>query len=42
MLRGNLRLVLPNPHRKDISVSLLMRVLRQAGVSIDEWMNEAG
>ena len=37
MLRGDRRLILPNPHRGDISRDLLVRLLRQAGVSRDEW-----
>jgi len=38
MLRGNCRLILPNPHRGDISVDLLRRILRRAGVSREEWL----
>jgi len=38
MLRGNCRLILPNPHRGDISVDLLHRILRRAGVSREEWL----
>ena len=30
-------LVLPNPHRRDISSELLARILRQAGVSREDW-----
>jgi predicted RNA binding protein YcfA (HicA-like mRNA interferase family) len=37
MLRKNRRLILPNPHRSEISVDLLRRILRQAGVTIQEW-----
>lgn len=37
MLRGQRRLILPNPHRNMISVDLLIRLLDQAGVSRDEW-----
>lgn len=37
MLRGDLRLILPNPHRSDIGVALLSRLLRQAEVSRQEW-----
>ena len=39
MLRGNRRLILPNPHRSVIGVNLLIRLLRQAGVSRDEWFS---
>lgn len=37
MLRGECRLTLPNPHRGDIGVDLLARLLRQAGVTREEW-----
>lgn len=37
LLRGNRRLIIPNPHRGDISVDLLTRLLKQAGVSREEW-----
>ncbi len=31
------RVRIPNPHRGDISRSLLAEILRQAGVTRDEW-----
>ena len=37
MLRADRRLILPNPHRGDISVDLLSRVLEEAGVTREEW-----
>ena len=37
MLRGERRLILPNPHRGDIGVDLLVRLLRQSGVTREEW-----
>lgn len=37
MLHQTRRLILPNPHRGDISPDLLSRLLRQAGVSREEW-----
>ncbi len=37
MLRGTRRLILPNPHREDIGVDLLARLLRQADVTREEW-----
>lgn len=37
LLRGNRRLIIPNPHRGDVSVDLLIRLLKQANVSRDEW-----
>lgn len=39
MLRGDRTLVLPNPHQPDVGVGLLSRVLRQAGISRDEWLS---
>ncbi len=37
MVRENVVVTLPNPHRGDISPDLLERILRQAGVSRAEW-----
>jgi predicted RNA binding protein YcfA (HicA-like mRNA interferase family) len=37
MSRGNLTLRIPNPHQADIGRELLIRILRQAGISRDEW-----
>jgi len=37
MIMVSRRLVLPNPHRSDLSVALLVRLLRQAGISPEEW-----
>ena len=37
MIRGDLRLRIPNPHQRDIGKELLSRILRQAGVSRDIW-----
>lgn len=38
MVRGQLKLVVPNPHHGEaISRDLLTRVLRQAGIDKDEW-----
>ncbi len=39
MRRGSLKVHIPNPHQESIGVSLLSRVLRQAGISDDEWNN---
>jgi len=38
MVRGSLRLVIPNPHRQDVGVDLLVRILRQAGITREEWL----
>jgi predicted RNA binding protein YcfA (HicA-like mRNA interferase family) len=37
MYKGDVTVVLPNPHQSDIGHELLARVLRQAGVSREEW-----
>jgi predicted RNA binding protein YcfA (HicA-like mRNA interferase family) len=38
MVRGSVRLVLPNPHRGEVGVDLLKRILRQAGMEEEEWL----
>jgi predicted RNA binding protein YcfA (HicA-like mRNA interferase family) len=40
MRRENRTLIIPNPHRGEISVGLLARILKQAGVSREEWLGE--
>jgi len=37
MVKGNLRLTIPNPHQGEISKDLLSRILKQAGISREEW-----
>jgi len=37
MLKGVIRLRLPNPHRGDIGRELLSRILKQAGIDEDSW-----
>ena len=37
MIRGTLRLRIPNPHEGDISRDFLGRLLRQAGISREQW-----
>ena len=37
MVKGNLRLTLPNPHQGEISKDLLTRILKQAGISRSKW-----
>jgi len=38
MVKGALKLRIPNPHAaKDIHISLLREILRQAGISVEEW-----
>jgi len=37
MVRGTMRLRIPNPHQGDISRGLLDRILKQASISKEEW-----
>ncbi len=37
MIKGDLVIRLPNPHRGDIGRELLTRILRQAGITRDKW-----
>ena len=37
MRRGNVSVTIQNPHKSDIGPSLLAKVLRQAGITRDEW-----
>jgi predicted RNA binding protein YcfA (HicA-like mRNA interferase family) len=38
-VKESLKLRIPNPHREDISRHLLAEILRQAGISFEEWNN---
>ena len=40
MIKGDLVLTIPNPHRKEISVDLLTRILKQAGITREEWLKK--
>ena len=37
MVRGNVTIRIPNPHRGDVGRELLARILRQAGITREEW-----
>jgi predicted RNA binding protein YcfA (HicA-like mRNA interferase family) len=37
VLRNGNRLILPNPYRSDISVGLLVKLLKEAEISREEW-----
>jgi len=39
MRRGNITVIIPNPHEGNISVGFLRRLLRQAGISREEWFS---
>ena len=40
MRRGDVTVIITNPHEGDISVGLLSRLLRKSGVSREEWLGE--
>lgn len=40
MVKGDLVLTVPNPHRGEIGVDLLVRILKQAKISREEWLGE--
>ncbi|MCK4244978.1 MAG: type II toxin-antitoxin system HicA family toxin [Candidatus Omnitrophica bacterium] len=37
MIKGSLVLTIPNPHRREIRVDLLSRILKQAEISREDW-----
>jgi predicted RNA binding protein YcfA (HicA-like mRNA interferase family) len=37
MVKGSLKIRIPNPHVEGIGPSLLKEILRQAGISSQEW-----
>jgi len=37
MRKGQLKLRVPNPHEGDISIPLLKEILRQAGITEENW-----
>ena len=39
MIKANLKVHIPNPHRGDISVSLVNEILKQANISKNDWNN---
>jgi predicted RNA binding protein YcfA (HicA-like mRNA interferase family) len=41
MIKGDLRLTIPNPHRPEIGAVLLSRILKQAGIDRDDWTGQA-
>lgn len=41
MVKAQLRLVIPGVHAGDISADLLLRILRQAGISRKVWEGDA-
>jgi len=39
MIKDNLVLAIPNPHKKEIGVDLLRRILVQANIKREDWEN---
>ena len=39
MIKGEIKIHIPNPHRGDISKHLIAEILRQTGISTKEWEN---
>jgi len=37
MIKANLKLRVPNPHKGDISKSLVSEIIKQGGISTKEW-----
>jgi predicted RNA binding protein YcfA (HicA-like mRNA interferase family) len=37
MVKGDRTIAIPNPHKQEIGRELLARILRQAGISRQEW-----
>jgi len=38
MIKDALVLTIPNQHRREISIDLLSRILKQAGITREEWV----
>ncbi|MCJ7445748.1 MAG: type II toxin-antitoxin system HicA family toxin [Methanotrichaceae archaeon] len=42
MVKANIRITIPNPHYgKDIGVGLLAQILKEAGISRENWISVA-
>ncbi|MGH2575540.1 MAG: hypothetical protein ACRDFC_07565 [Ignavibacteria bacterium] len=37
MIKDKIRLVLPNPHKNEVGIGLLTRILKQANIPRVEW-----
>jgi hypothetical protein len=40
MIKENIRLTMPNPHKKDISVDLILKILKHVKISKKEWLEK--
>jgi len=39
MIKNDIVLTIPNPHEGDVSIDLLIRILRQGNIKKDDWKN---
>ncbi|MGD0953172.1 MAG: type II toxin-antitoxin system HicA family toxin [Methanotrichaceae archaeon] len=39
MFKGTIRIMIPNPHRGDISVDLIKKILRQGEIGREDWLS---
>jgi predicted RNA binding protein YcfA (HicA-like mRNA interferase family) len=39
MKQGKDKQIIPNPHGKDISSVLIKEMLKQSGISVEEWLD---
>jgi predicted RNA binding protein YcfA (HicA-like mRNA interferase family) len=39
MTRGTNRIKILNPHKKEIGINLLLEILREGGISREEWLS---
>jgi predicted RNA binding protein YcfA (HicA-like mRNA interferase family) len=39
MRQGGFRVTIPNPHGGALDPGLIRRILRQAGITLDDWLN---
>jgi predicted RNA binding protein YcfA (HicA-like mRNA interferase family) len=40
MIKNDFVLTIPNPHRKEIGIDLLSRILKRAGITREEWLKK--
>jgi len=40
MIKDDIVLTLPNPHKNEISADLLLRLLKQADINRNEWLKK--
>lgn len=40
MIKGSLVLTIPNPHRREIGVALLSRILKRGGITREKWLRQ--